>query len=63
VTFGLGLLVGKFVSGQVIEHFSVTGKTYNWDSIWAVTSFASLALLLAFIILFRKENQKKLVLS
>jgi nucleoside transporter len=63
VTFGLGLLIGNFISGQVIEYFSISGKTYDWNSIWAVTSFASLALLLAFIILFRKENQKKLVLS
>jgi len=62
VTFGLGLLVGNFISGQVIEHFSVTGKTYDWNSIWAVTSFASLALLLAFILLFRKENQQKIVI-
>jgi nucleoside transporter len=63
VTFGLGLLVGNFISGQVIEHFSITGKTYDWNSIWAVTSFASFALLLAFILLFRKENQKKIVIS
>ena len=59
VTFGLGLLVGNFISGQVIEHFSETVgtfKTYNWNSIWAVTSVSSLILLLAFVILFKSEK-------
>jgi nucleoside transporter len=59
VTFGLGLLVGNFISGQLIGHFSNTLnaiRTYNWASIWAITSASSLVLLLAFIILFNNER-------
>jgi len=59
ITFGLGLLVGNFISGQIIGHFSTTVndlRTYNWASIWAITSASSLTLLLALIILFKKES-------
>jgi len=66
VTFGLGLLVGNFISGQLIEYFSETVdtvRTYNWNSIWAVTSASALILLLAFVILFRKENTKNLIIN
>jgi nucleoside transporter len=56
VTFGLGLLAGNFISGQVIEHFSVLTdvvRTYDWNSIWGITSLMSAALFCAFIILFK----------
>jgi nucleoside transporter len=62
VTFGLGLLVGNFISGQIIEYFSTTvnaARTYDWNSIWGITSVMSLSLLLTFTILFR--NEKKIV--
>ncbi|MEI6277246.1 MAG: MFS transporter [Prolixibacteraceae bacterium] len=59
VTFGLGLLVGNFISGQVIEHFSEiagTARKYNWNSIWAFTSASALVLVIAFMILFKSEK-------
>ena len=58
VTFGLGLLVGNFVSGQIIGHFSETinaARTYDWNSIWGITTGMSFVLLLSFTILFRNE--------
>jgi nucleoside transporter len=59
VTFGFGLLVGNLISGQIIGHFSNTVndvRTYDWGSIWAVTTTSSLALLIALIILFKNER-------
>ena len=66
VTFGLGLLVGNFISGQLISNYSQTAglvRTYDWNSIWAVTSAIAFALLLPFFILFRTENPKKIMLG
>ncbi|HBL75547.1 MAG: hypothetical protein A2W90_05445 [Bacteroidetes bacterium GWF2_42_66] len=60
VTFGLGLLIGNFISGQLIGQYSETVSgvhTYNWNSIWSITSVMSFALLLAFIMLFRNDKK------
>lgn len=58
VTFGLGLLAGNLIDGRIISLFTdnSTGiRVYNWDTIWGITSIFSLALLVAFIVLFKDD--------
>jgi nucleoside transporter len=50
-TFGLGLLIGNFFNGALIEHFA-TGKTHNWDAIWSWTTVITAVLLVVFAVLF-----------
>ncbi len=64
VTFGLGLLAGNFINGEVIEYFSElsgTVRTYNWNAIWAITSASAFVLVLAFAIFFRNERPKNII--
>jgi nucleoside transporter len=59
VTFGLGMLIGNLLNGMLIDSFSniVNGvKTYDWDSIWGITSASSFLLLIAFFLLFKSEK-------
>lgn len=61
VTFGLGLLVGNFVNGQIIGHyssFSGNNKVYDWNNIWAITTYSSTVLLLAFMVFHKKEKKQ-----
>jgi nucleoside transporter len=58
VTFGLGLLAGNLIDGEVIGFFqdnSTGARIYDWDSIWGLTSIFSIALLVSFITLFKDE--------
>lgn len=59
VTFGIGLLVGNFISGQIIEMFTVVinnTRIYNWGKIWGVTSIETFILLILFAIMFKNEK-------
>ena len=63
MTFGLGLLVGNLIDGKIISLFtdnSGSVRVYDWDSIWGLTSIFSIALLVAFIILFRDKKADQL---
>jgi len=60
MTFGIGLLIGNFFNGELIERNSteslVDGATrtvYDWDQIWMVNTVISAILLLVFLALFR----------
>lgn len=56
VTFGIGLLAGNIICGQIINHYkSVEG--YNWDAIWGISTLMSVVLLLSFLLLFKKEKE------
>jgi nucleoside transporter len=66
--FGLGLLVGNFINGLLIEAYTTTaivtegGKEmtkniYNWTPIWLITTISSVVLLFVFIGLFRDDTQ------
>jgi len=59
VTFGLGLLVGNFANGALIDHFTTTVnsvKTYDWASVWAITTGLTVALLALFLLLFKDDT-------
>jgi nucleoside transporter len=58
VTFGLGLLAGNMIGGELIRSFheNTNGiRVYDWDSIWGITSIMSVVLLVAFIALFKED--------
>jgi nucleoside transporter len=56
ITFGVGLLVGNFISAKLIAIYH-TPAGYNWDAIWGITTLVSLALLLLFAVLFKSERE------
>ena len=56
VTFGLGLLVGNFISSEIINHFK-NELGYNWNAIWGITTLFSILLLATFILFFKNEKE------
>lgn len=59
VTFAMGLLVGNFVSGWIISLYSeqtALGIEYNWNQIWGITAIMSIAILICFLLFFRKDK-------
>ena len=65
VTFGLGLLAGNLICGEIIRIFTDTStgiRIYNWDAIWGITLIFSTVLLMAFLVFFKedvKEDSKQ----
>jgi len=57
VTFGVGLLVGNLLCGKLIQFFKSDTAGYNWNSIWGITTLASILLLVLFVLFFRKEKE------
>src|SRR5262245_57330013 len=55
VTLGIGMLIGSWVSGRVVDAYRVTGG-HAWQSIWLVPAGGAAAVLLLFALFFRAPS-------
>jgi nucleoside transporter len=61
ITYGAGMLLGSWLSGDVVDHYARTaanGTTvHGWRSIWLISSGCSALVLLLFLITFSEKEK------
>ena len=61
ITYGLGMFVGSWLSGAVVDHFAgatVNGSVfYHWRPIWMFSAATSAAVLIAFLFTFHDSDR------
>jgi nucleoside transporter len=57
VTNGVGLLVGAFVSGRVVDAYRLADGTHNWRDIWMVPAAMAAVIMVVFALVFRETPQ------
>jgi nucleoside transporter len=61
ITYGVGMFVGSWLSGAVVEHYSTltaAGATVHaWRSIWLFAAVASAAVLILFMLTFSDQEK------
>jgi nucleoside transporter len=60
ITYGLGMLAGSWLSGAVVNHYTLAvpqgGLTYDWRSIWTFSAAASAVVLIMFLFSFSDKQ-------
>lgn len=61
ITYGLGMSVGSWLSGVVVDHFTLHSvdavMRYNWHGIWIVAATASAVVLAVFLLSFTDHER------
>jgi nucleoside transporter len=52
-TYGLGMLIGFWVAGQVTDHYAATAGAHDWKSIWLFPAGFALAIFFCFSLAFK----------
>jgi MFS family permease len=52
-TYGLGMLIGFWVAGQVTDHYAATAGSHDWKSIWLFPAGFALAIFFCFALAFK----------
>jgi nucleoside transporter len=56
-TYGVGMLIGTWVSGIVVDKYAVNTTSHDWKDIWFVPAFIAAGVLIYFILFFREKKQ------
>src|SRR5688572_2326602 len=55
-TYGLGMLIGFWIAGQLTDAFALSGGGHDWRSIWLYPAAFAAAVAVVFALLFRNET-------
>lgn len=55
-TYGVGMLIGFWVAGQITDANLISGGAHNWASIWQFPAYFALGVSLLFAIAFKNEK-------
>jgi len=56
-TLGFGALLGAYIAGEVVEHFTVAQQQHLWRSIWMVPATIGLVVTVGFILFFKEKTE------
>ncbi len=60
VTYGVGMLIGSWLSGRIVDWYATTVGTtvaHDWHQIWLVPAAGAAAVLILFALFFRVDKQ------
>ena len=55
-TYGVGMLMGSLLSGQIVDAHKTTGALHDWHTIWLIPAAIAAVVLLLFVLLFKDHN-------
>jgi nucleoside transporter len=56
-TYGVGMLMGSYISGPIVNHWKTSATTHNWQAIWLIPAGIAAVVLLLFLVFFSDKNK------
>ena len=55
-TYGVGMLLGSLLSGQIVDAHKTAGELHDWHAVWLIPAAIAAGVLLLFVLLFKDQN-------
>jgi nucleoside transporter len=56
-TYGVGMLIGFYISGSIVDNYQTSPASHNWQSIWIVPGAIAVVVLALFLLFFTDKNR------
>jgi nucleoside transporter len=58
-TYGVGMLIGTWFSGYVVDMYKTGEQSHNWQQIWFIPAIIAAAVLVYFILFFKEKRSSQ----
>lgn len=58
-TYGVGMFIGTWFSGVIVDKYKIAEKVHNWTSIWYVPALIAVGVLIYFLLFFKEKKEIK----
>ena len=55
-TYGVGMLIGFWIAGQISDIYILNDGLHNWQIIWTIPAIFALLVLIIFMVIFKNEK-------
>jgi MFS family permease len=55
-TYGVGMLIGFWIAGQITDNYLISENSHDWASIWRFPAIFAFAVAIIFALLFKNEK-------
>ncbi|WP_121810668.1 nucleoside permease [Mucilaginibacter kameinonensis] len=55
-TYGVGMLIGSYISGPIVDKWKISETAHNWQSIWLIPAGIAAVVLVFFLVLFKDKT-------
>ena len=59
-TYGLGMMMGYYISGPIVDHWQLSPGKHDWTTIWLIPGGIAIAVLIFFLIFFTDKKHTEL---
>ena len=59
-TYGVGMMIGYYISGPIADHWKTSPKSHDWQSIWLVPGGIAVVVFILFVIFFRDQEHTEM---
>lgn len=63
ITYGIGMLIGSWSSGWVVDQYTLSDNSHLWTSIWLVPAFMAVIVGIIFMIFFQEKKDMQIDVS
>jgi nucleoside transporter len=57
-TYGVGMFIGTWFSGSIVDRYKIDTTHHNWTGIWFVPAYIAMGVLVYFLLFFREKRER-----